>query len=306
MDLRHLDHFLAVVDHGGVTRAAAALFISQPALSQSIRNLERDVGTELFDRGGRQFALTAAGAALVESARRIHATVELARDEVTSVTSLRSGRLDIATLPRYELTPLPEIASRFRRRHPGVILTISAPTAAAEVIAQVRRGAAEIAIIDLPADPGPLDVYHLATQEICLVLPPSMADGLPDPVPRSVLATLPLVLAEPISTVVPGVDAHVAVECDHWPAVVDLVRLGAGATLLPRRPQARPAPDLIVRAFDPPIHRDVGVGVRAGRLSPAATAFLQLAGVDQSTPPSTAATNARPAADSADSSYTMP
>ena len=61
MDTRRLQHFVAVVDHGGFTAAAKATFVSQPALSLAVKELEADLGTPLFDRIGRKVQLTAAG-----------------------------------------------------------------------------------------------------------------------------------------------------------------------------------------------------------------------------------------------------
>src|SRR5205085_13418 len=65
MDLRQLEYVVGVVDHGGFTRAAAALHVSQPSLSHGVQTLERELGVELFHRLGRQVALTSAGEAVV-------------------------------------------------------------------------------------------------------------------------------------------------------------------------------------------------------------------------------------------------
>ncbi|MEU1853423.1 LysR family transcriptional regulator, partial [Streptomyces sp. NPDC019990] len=69
MDIRQLEYFLAIVDRGGFSRAASALYVSQPSLSQAVRALERDLGSELFHRIGRRAVLTEAGRALIEPAR---------------------------------------------------------------------------------------------------------------------------------------------------------------------------------------------------------------------------------------------
>jgi DNA-binding transcriptional LysR family regulator len=66
MDIRQLEYFLAIVDHGGFNRAASALYVSQPALSQTVRSLERDLGAALFHRIGKRAVLTEAGTALIE------------------------------------------------------------------------------------------------------------------------------------------------------------------------------------------------------------------------------------------------
>ena len=69
MDLRQLEYVIAVVDEGGFTRAARSVHVSQPALSQAVRSLERELGVELFNRSGRTVALTSAGEALLGPAR---------------------------------------------------------------------------------------------------------------------------------------------------------------------------------------------------------------------------------------------
>lgn len=74
MDLRRLGHFLAVADHGGFTRASKAVFVSQPALSLSVRELEEELGAELFYRAGRSVRLTPAGKALLGRPARRSAT----------------------------------------------------------------------------------------------------------------------------------------------------------------------------------------------------------------------------------------
>src|SRR5690348_7877406 len=71
LEVRQLEYFLAVHDHGGVTRAAKALHLSQPSLSQAIRSLERQLRTELFLRVGRGLVLAPAGQALLEPARQV-------------------------------------------------------------------------------------------------------------------------------------------------------------------------------------------------------------------------------------------
>src|SRR5438067_1431237 len=70
MELRQLEYVLGIVDHGGFTRAASALHISQPALSQAVRTLEKEIGVDLFVRTGRRVSLTPAGEAFVGPARQ--------------------------------------------------------------------------------------------------------------------------------------------------------------------------------------------------------------------------------------------
>lgn len=76
MLLRHLRYLLAVADHGGFTRAAEALHVSQPTLSQQIRQLEESLGVNLFDRTSRSVKPTDAGEAYIECARRVLVELE--------------------------------------------------------------------------------------------------------------------------------------------------------------------------------------------------------------------------------------
>ena len=119
MDLRRLRLFLAVVDEGGFTRAAQAEFVSQPSVSQAIRELEAELGTPLFHRVGRGVTLTAAGEALVGPARQTLRDVETARAAVAAVGGLEAGRLDLCALPTLAVDPVAPLTGAFRTAHPG-------------------------------------------------------------------------------------------------------------------------------------------------------------------------------------------
>src|SRR3954453_15860680 len=113
MDLRQASYVIAVVDHGTFTAAAASIPVSQPALSQAIASLERELGTDLFHRIGRQVVLTPAGEAFLEPARRMLRGAEVARAAVADVAGLTSGRLEIVALPTLVVEPLVEIVGWF-------------------------------------------------------------------------------------------------------------------------------------------------------------------------------------------------
>ena len=88
MDLRRLRLFLAVVDHGGFTAAAAAIHVAQPALSLGVRELERELGATLLVRSRKGVVLTPAGEALVEPARQALRDVDIAVAAVEAVTGM--------------------------------------------------------------------------------------------------------------------------------------------------------------------------------------------------------------------------
>jgi DNA-binding transcriptional LysR family regulator len=153
MDVRQLQYFLAIVDRGGFNRAASALYVSQPSLSQAVRALERDLGSELFHRIGRRAVLTEAGRALIEPAREAVRSLETARASVAAVHELREGRLDVASMPSQAVEPLTSLVSAFSHRYPGVSVAIKAAFTSRDVIDMVRTGAVELGLL---ASTGPV------------------------------------------------------------------------------------------------------------------------------------------------------
>src|SRR3954454_1214386 len=140
MDARQLTAFLAVVEHGTVTRAAPAVHVSQPALSQTIRALELELGTQLFHRIGRRLVLTAAGEAMVGPARQVVRDLELARRAVTDVAGVAGGSLDLTLLPTLAVDPAAQLVGGFRLAHPGVAIRLSAPEGTADALGRITDG----------------------------------------------------------------------------------------------------------------------------------------------------------------------
>lgn len=114
--------FVAVCRHRSITRAADVLFLTQPAVSRQIQQLERDLGVPLFDRMGKSLHLTRAGEKLAEEAGRILGQLERAAEVVRGCQAVGAGRVRIgaSTTPGYYL--LPEILGRYHRRFPDVEL----------------------------------------------------------------------------------------------------------------------------------------------------------------------------------------
>jgi len=116
IELRHLRYFVAVAEERHFTRAAARLHIAQPPLSAQIRQLERRLGTSLFDRTPGRVSLTAAGQALLEAAYATLATVDEGVEAVRAVASGRRGRVRVAVSPTVALAhPLAAVAALARR-----------------------------------------------------------------------------------------------------------------------------------------------------------------------------------------------
>ena len=120
MELRHLRYFLGVAEAQSFSRAAALLHITQPALSRQIRDLERELGIQLFDRVGRQVRLTPLGENLLSPSRTALADVEAIQDRARSLGGGRAGLLRVGATPQVLQSVLAGFLTRYRRSHPGV------------------------------------------------------------------------------------------------------------------------------------------------------------------------------------------
>ncbi|MDQ1034845.1 DNA-binding transcriptional LysR family regulator [Streptomyces sp. V3I8] len=124
MEARHLRYALALAEHAHFGRAAGALGIAQPPLSKQIADLEREVGTRLFDRTRQGVFPTAAGKAFLSRARK--ALDEIAAASVDAARAARgeTGRLRLGFIASALLEPLPDVLSRFGRERPDVRLEL--------------------------------------------------------------------------------------------------------------------------------------------------------------------------------------
>ena len=124
MLLRHLRYLLAVADHGGFTRAAEALHVSQPTLSQQIRQLEETLGVSLFDRTSRTVKPTDAGEAYIECARRVLVELEAGKRALHDVKDLSRGTLRLAMTPTFMAYLVGPLVRDYVARYPNIHLQI--------------------------------------------------------------------------------------------------------------------------------------------------------------------------------------
>lgn len=151
MDLFELEAFVAVVREGGFSKAAKALYRTQPAVSQIIRRLEDEVGQPLFDRASRRGVLTDAGRVLLEHAERLLYFKEQALAAVADVRHMRSGQLVVATNELTCLYVLP-LLDGFRRRYPAVRVSVRRALGS-RIPADVRDYGADLGVVTYqPAD----------------------------------------------------------------------------------------------------------------------------------------------------------
>ncbi|MCM2393886.1 LysR family transcriptional regulator, partial [Streptomyces albipurpureus] len=177
MERRHLEYFIAVVDAGSISGAARRMHLSQPAVSQGLKELERELRTPLVQRG-RTATLTPAGRALVAPARRVLRAFDSARAATEQIDDLASGVLDIAVAPLFSTDAVPLIR-RFRERHPGVRVRLHEAAPGAEGFQTLRRAEAELLICGQPAPHPKHRAVRLPNTRMMAVFPPG-TEGLPE------------------------------------------------------------------------------------------------------------------------------
>jgi LysR family carnitine catabolism transcriptional activator len=287
MDSRKLRHFLAVADHGGFTAAAQAVYVSQPALSLAVKELEAEVGAALFTRSGRSVRLTAAGEAPLGPARQVMRDLSTGQAAVAAVSSLMAGHLSLASLPTLVADPLAPLVGTLRRHHSGVRIDLAAPEDTTELIDMVVSGSSELGVTEDHDLPDQLVSHGMGQQRLVLILPPGTAHDDGAPLRLRELGDTPFVVAPPgTSTSRLLMEAFAA--ADHSPevavvtaqrdAIVPLVAAGAGAALVPESLalSARASGAVLARP-EPPIVRQLALIHRSGAISPAAARFVQLA-----------------------------
>ncbi|MEU0843852.1 LysR family transcriptional regulator [Streptomyces sp. NPDC005962] len=291
MDARQLEYFLAIVEHGGFSKAAAALHVAQPSLSQAMATLEADLGVALFHRVGRGVVLSEAGAELLEPSRRVLRDLAAVRDTAAGLAGLHGGTVEVATMPSPGIEPLTTLIHRFAELHPSVTVSTQAAFTPDEVLSLVRSGACELGLLGSasPVNPAGLDVLHVEDQPFVVVAAPGGAieDGVTirpgDLAGQKLIASrtgsLMRSIVDDITATAGGTGTQIVTVVDHRTSILPLVLTGVGAAVLPsswtrlaRRCGAAVAP------LEPTAHLHVAMVSLPAHLTPAARALLALTG----------------------------
>ncbi|MFF8279066.1 LysR family transcriptional regulator [Streptomyces lateritius] len=291
-DLVRLAALVAVAEDGSITRAAARLGYTAPALSQQLAKLEREAGAALLVRHHRGARLTAAGELLVTRARRVLGEMDRARHELARLSGLSGGRLRVGTFTTVGIHLLPPVLSAFRRAHPDVEMTVAEYEPPGGVLA-VAAGEVDLALTHAyePAQSAPLppgvELEPLLTEELVLVTAPGhVLAGGSGRLPIEELAGQPLISSAPDHAPRRGVEGELA-RIGATPAVVcrtpgyalvcALVSAGLGVAVVPEMVAAMAATPLGVRALEPTsFRRTISVAHRGTESGPAAQSLRAL------------------------------
>lgn len=164
-----LRYFLAVIDSGTFTAAAAQVNVSQPTLSAGIAKLEREAGAKLFRRNSQRVELTEAGARFAVHARRIEREFNLAQASIGGLAA--AGTLRLGVLTTIATADLATFTARAAQAGPGLAVELVEGNAAA-LSQHLSRGRIDLALTATQGEPGP-DVEALRTEAYVLALPAS-------------------------------------------------------------------------------------------------------------------------------------
>lgn len=168
MELSDLVIFRAVVEAGGITKAAARLNRVQSNVTARIKKLEESLGAELFSRQGRGLRLAPAGTVLLSYAGRLLDLAEEAREAVRG--GALTGALRLGAMESTAAARLPAPLSEFHRRHPGITLELKTG-ATRPLIGQVLGGEIDAALVAEPVEDSRLETRAIYVEELMIAMP---------------------------------------------------------------------------------------------------------------------------------------
>jgi DNA-binding transcriptional LysR family regulator len=246
MDLRRLEIFAKVAELGSFSRAADALFLTQPTVSEHVRALEDELGVQLLDRLGRGAAPTRAGQLLLGYARRILALALEARQAIDQFQGRMSGELIVggSTIPGEYV--LPSLVAQFRSKYPEVSISLLIGSSR-QVAAWVEDGRVEVGMVGARPGGRTLEARELMDDELVVIVSSEHPWSGRETMPLDDVETEPMIVRErgsgsreALETVLKaaGTDLtqfRVVAEMGSTQAIKQAVRAGVGIAIISQR-----------------------------------------------------------------------
>jgi DNA-binding transcriptional LysR family regulator len=264
MNLHLLRLFTAVVQQGSFSKAAASLYISQPAVSKAVQELERQVGAPLLDRSTTGIALTAAGQTLFRYAEQIFLTEQAAELELARLQGTLTGRLALGASPTLGVYCLPPLLAHYARRYPHIHLFLDIGTTN-DIVARLLTSPLDLALVEGPVRDDRLDLTPLWKDRLVVIAPAQHTLARQQTVPLAEVLEQPFIGREPGSATRQFVEKQlhtrdislpVRMEVANNEALKQLVQVGLGlgmvsettiaAELASGRLVILPVPELVI------------------------------------------------------------
>ncbi len=292
LDVRRLKVLREVAARGSFSAAADALSYTQSAVSQQIAALEREAGTRLVDRSARGVTLTEAGRALVVHADAILGRLADAEAELDAIAGLRGGRLRLTTFATAGATIMPRVIVEFRRRHPGVELSLT-PEEPYDGTTILRAGDADIALtIATTFEPhqqdDDVDLVHLLDDPMYLMLAADhplagrsrlrLADLAEEDWILGASRTCPDARILVHACRQAGFEPRISFHSDDYLAIQGFVAAGFGISFIPDLALVAVRDDVVVRSLGarPPMRRVYAATLTGSWASPAKQAMMEV------------------------------
>ena len=283
--LNSLRLFLQVAQNRSFSETSRNANLSQPALSRTIRLLEEELGTRLFDRNSRNVSLTAAGEAMLPIVERLTADFDHAFSELALTFSGARGRVVVGALPSVAASILPSAIASFLRSHPQVEIVVRDHLSGA-LYQQMQERQIDLAIAT-PPEEGEFTFEPFMEDPMVLVAPTGQQSDGTATVDWSIFKDRPFIAMAPRSSVRnltdlamhrAGITVRPLFECTQLATVGALIEAGLGITALPRSTISMiQSPHITTRPLGKPlITREIGIAYLTDRtLPPAAEAFFR-------------------------------
>lgn len=248
LNLHELNVFIEVAQAENFSMAARRFYLSQPAVSLHVRNLEQQFGAELFQRHGRNITLSAAGKRLLPLAQHILREAKRLEETMVSLQGKVIGRLSIACSTTVGKYVLPRLVAGLQARYPDVTVEINVMSRRA-AIERLLESRAEIAVVSACLNHHDLEFTAFLTDEVVLIVPPEHPWAVGRPVQPQNLRTVPFIMREATAGTyeAEGLAAH-GLSIEDLPVVLTLanaeaiemsVEAGIGAAFVSRLAAAR-------------------------------------------------------------------
>ncbi|WP_406091058.1 LysR family transcriptional regulator [Streptomyces sp. NBC_01013] len=289
MELRHLFAFVAVAEELHFGRAARRLQMAQPPLSQQIRQLEKELGVQLFERNTRSVRLTSAGESFLQPVRTVIDDLDTAVRAARAAGRGEYGRVSIGFAGASSHATLPRLTRAVRAAHPAIELVMTGQTYANVALARVADGSLDLGFVRLPVTQPGVAFRVIDEEELVCALPSDHPLAARDSVAIEVLAGEPFVSfpANTGSTVrdamvgaceAAGFNPRVVQEAPDSYTILALVAAGVGVTLTVTSVQHIQQSGLVYRPLaGPPIRRQAALAWREDNPSAALRAVLAVA-----------------------------
>ncbi|WP_026556267.1 nitrogen assimilation transcriptional regulator NAC [Arthrobacter sp. 35W] len=244
MDTRKLAYFVKIVDSGSITKAAAALHVAQPALSQQVSGLEAELKQRLLIRSKKGVEPTAAGHTLYRHAQMILRQVEQARQDVETSGAAPAGRVSIAIAPYSMASSLaPRIISEVSARYPDIVVHLT-EIFGGVLSEAIKNGRLDMALIYEPGEIHGVQFTTVIVEDLYFVANRDAAVATDDgEISLREAASHRLFLPEKIHTLRQivekgfgenGLELQLMGEVESVPSLARLLRANLGATILPK------------------------------------------------------------------------